>query len=490
MKSVPSAYRGAGAAILAALFGLFLAEPAAAQRGARPAKDDSLTFEMRSMPWASLFEWLSDKTGMPVISTIKPPRGSLNIISPKKKYTLAQVMDIINESLLEEKLVLIRGNKSFTLVPAGKIRPGLVPRVSVPDLDQRGKSEIVSVVLRLRTIAADKELVDEIKQLQGPFGEIKALTKANQLIVQDTVGNIDNILTTVKDIQENQKGVAEGSFEVIKLKKANATNVARVLDEIYNGKPTQGPASPFPFGGRGRFGGFGMQPPANGNGKNNEPRIRVVADPDSNQIMVKATPLDMAAIKKLVKESLDVGDTDSEASLRTYVIGPLKHAHADDVAAVIKDVYRENMNNNPTADQQRFRRGIFFGGNNPSLGIDANGKPKGVSLSISVDDRTNSLIVQCPANLHKDIEKLVGMLEKAASKITQTVKVVRVDGIDPKIIQQALDAIQGRVPITSLLGNGGLGGRGNMLAQPGPFGGRGQPGPGGPGGRGPQRGGR
>src|SRR5262249_28753341 len=95
--------------LLAALLCLLIWHPAGrAAEDESPAKDKDmfLTFEVRSMPWARVLEWLSDRTGKPVISTIKPPSGKLNIISPKKKYTLPQVMDLINEFLMEEKLLL------------------------------------------------------------------------------------------------------------------------------------------------------------------------------------------------------------------------------------------------------------------------------------------------------------------------------------------------------------------------------------------------
>jgi type II secretory pathway component GspD/PulD (secretin) len=391
---------------------------------------------MRSMPWAAVFEWLSDRTGLPVIGTQRPPRGNLNIISPKQKYSLAQVMDIINSSLLEQKLLLVRGPKAFTLVPADrKIRPGLVPRVRLEDLGRRGKTEVVSVVLKLGAVPAD-DVKEEIKQLQGPFGDVVALSKANQLVVQDTVDNIESILKTVRDIQQNARGVAQTSFEVIKLKRANPVNVAKVLNEVYNGAPAAG-ANPDRLGDtRAPEGAL-----TDGGGKK-EPRVRVVADTDTNSIMVKASPLDMAAIKKLVRESLDVADTESEAVLRTRVIGPLKHARAADVARVIKDVFRESINNSPAADQSRPRAVPSAGG--PALGIDPAGRPKGVCLTVGTDERSNSLVVCCTARVYKDLVTLVDLLDGAAARSAPAVRVVSTRGIDPELIQQVLDVIHGK----------------------------------------------
>src|SRR5437870_111380 len=42
--------------------------------------DKVVTFEMRSMPWSNVFEWLTDQTGLPVITNHKPS-GSFDFYS-------------------------------------------------------------------------------------------------------------------------------------------------------------------------------------------------------------------------------------------------------------------------------------------------------------------------------------------------------------------------------------------------------------------------
>ena len=91
--------------------------------------------------------------------------------------------------------------------------------------------------------------------------------------------------------------------------------------------------------------------------------------------------------------------------------------------------------------------------------LDAQGNPRGVSLSISVDDRSNRLILVCSERLYDDIKKLVDELDKAALNAMTTVELVRVKGIDPLVIQQAIDALQGRRPTQQMPGQGQ--GRGN-----------------------------
>jgi type II secretory pathway component GspD/PulD (secretin) len=69
---------------------------------------------------------------------------------------------------------------------------------------------------------------------------------------------------------------SSSNFEVIRLKSATAIDVARIVDETFNG-------------------------PA----KNRSERIRVIADPATNAVIVSARPLDALTIRRLVTSELD-----------------------------------------------------------------------------------------------------------------------------------------------------------------------------------------
>src|SRR4029077_13356942 len=117
-----------------------------------------------------------------------------------------------------------------------------------------------------------------------------------------------------------------------------------------------------------------------------EERIRVVADPASNALLVQASPLDLLTIRNLLAKQLDAGITDSSAVIKTHPpIGPLKNLYATDIYAMLRELYRESMDNNS-------RRGPRGGGLSKlingdtrvqTLNIDANGNPKGVTLTLA-----------------------------------------------------------------------------------------------------------
>src|SRR5262249_335149 len=135
----------------------------------------------------------------------------------------------------------------------------------------------------------------------------------------------------------------EGDFEVIHLKNANATEAARVLDEAFNGRRQQQQQG----GGRG-FNPFFAQFAAQGARAPTDPQqepITLVADTGTNSLLVQATPLDMLTIRRLLEKAIDSGDTD--ALIKTWYLPKLKYADASEVAMVLRDVYREQMNENP-----------------------------------------------------------------------------------------------------------------------------------------------
>jgi type II secretion system protein D len=268
-----------------------------------------------------------------------------------------------------------------------------------------------------------------------------------------------------------QSSDGKGDFEIIRLKNASATDAAKVLDEVFNGKPqnAQGPQGPgFGFNPFARFAAQGAQPPANPTPN----RIRVVADAGSNSLLVQASPIDMLTIRRLLDKAIDSGVTDSQAVMRTWIIGPLKYSSASQVADTIKDVFREQTNNNPLPTNGRGFRGFGFPGAN-NANLDANGNPRGVSLSVGVDERTNSLILNCSEAMKNDIQTLIDSLESAGKDSTRSVKVLSVKGIDPDLVQQAVQAIQGRSQGSGTSGGGfspfggGFGGMGGF--RPGGF---------------------
>src|SRR5947208_3049966 len=83
------------------------------------AAEPRYAFEMRDKRWLDVFEWLSDKTKLPINTTEKPD-GTFTYIGVRKgsdtpTYTIPEIIDIINEGLETKKFLLVRQYSSFTL---------------------------------------------------------------------------------------------------------------------------------------------------------------------------------------------------------------------------------------------------------------------------------------------------------------------------------------------------------------------------------------
>jgi type II secretory pathway component GspD/PulD (secretin) len=136
-----------------------------------------------------------------VVSNTKPTGTFTLAALGDKKYTTAELLDLINDGLLLQGYLLVRGEKSLALVAADeKIDPVLVPRVTLDDLAKRGRTELVSVVLHLRSVMAE-DIVPQVRNLLGPFGSAVALSSSNHLVLQDTAGNLQRICQLIRDME-------------------------------------------------------------------------------------------------------------------------------------------------------------------------------------------------------------------------------------------------------------------------------------------------
>jgi hypothetical protein len=184
-------------------------------------EEKTYTFLMRDAPWATVFQWYADASGLTFTGSFKPT-GTFTFApphGPAKKYTLEYITDVISEALLSQKCLLIRRDTTFTVLPGDeKIDPILVPRVRLDDLDKRGRTELVSVVLPVTGFKA-KVIAPEFKQLLGTFGQIIVLESANQLVLQDTAGNLRQIQQMYKEMEERYAQAIKESQKIMEVEK-------------------------------------------------------------------------------------------------------------------------------------------------------------------------------------------------------------------------------------------------------------------------------
>jgi type II secretory pathway component GspD/PulD (secretin) len=255
-------------------------------------------------------------------------------------------------------------------------------------------------------------------------------------------------------------------YNVFYLKAADATQVSTQLLDLLAPSSTSTSGGGFPF--------FGGGTPARTS------TLKIVPDTRTNSLIVSGTTNDVLRVGQLL-EVLDRADAPSSGALSAPRIIPVKYSSAATVYQVIRDVYSTQLvagSRGPSGFPGFTVGGFggFGGGQSPggSGGTSGRGARGAGTLSIGVDDRSNSLVVSCSEATYKEINQLVELLDKAANDTKRTVKIVTIRNSTPTAVQEALYGLMG--VNTNTRSRGYDSGRSSGFPQGGAFMGGGFPG--------------
>lgn len=334
-------------------------------------------------------------------------------------------LTIVNPSNPQQKIDKLKKDNKDEKKPAKKIA-----RVTVDQVRN-------AMYLKKESLATFQEQNAEPKKPDAKKPPVIITGFGNRIIITSKDAEALDVAQQIIRILVNTEA-GPGDFEVLRLRYANAVEVAKIFDEAFNGSKNQ------QGGNRGGGGGLpgmmlSMVLPGAGGGGGRVENVRIVADSATNSLLIRAKPIDMLTIRRLLNNEIDVHNVESEAIVKTHMIGPLKNANANEVADIISQVYASAMNAKPQAAQVGGFRGFAFGG--ASVGNQSTSQT--AALSVGVDNRTNSIYVACSTTLFDNIKTLVDNVEKTSAGAKQAIQIVSVDGIDPELVRQAITVIGG-----------------------------------------------
>ena len=152
--------------------------------------------------------------------------------------------------------------------------------------------------------------------------------------------------------------------------------------------------------------------------------VRAVAETRTNSVLVTAHENDMKLVDQIVEE-LDRQVTDAVR----IVVYPLRNAEAADMAKVLQDLFRVQVQATRQAGGSRGSRGSrgSSGGSNPWTRMSGRGGgqsssklPPAQEMEITPDTRTNSVIIKAAAQYHDVIRELVEDLDANPTEATTT----------------------------------------------------------------------
>lgn len=165
---------------------------------ARNPPDPLLRFNYRYQKWVDVLEELARQAGLSLVLD-SPPPGTFNYSDPRE-YTPTEAIDLVNSVLVTKGYTLVRHDRMLVLIDLSQgIPEGLIPRVAVEELADRGKFEMVSVLFPLEGRSAST-VESEIKVLLGPYGKTVPLPATGQLLVTDRAGIMDAIQRVIKSL--------------------------------------------------------------------------------------------------------------------------------------------------------------------------------------------------------------------------------------------------------------------------------------------------
>lgn len=151
-------------------------------------KVEKLSFNFRYAPWADVLKLFADAAGLTLDLDEVPP-GTFNYYDARE-YTPAEALDVLNGYLLQKGYLLVHRDEFLVVLNIDNpIPPNLIPTVELADLPNRGRNELMTVVLPVEGLTAT-EVAAEIAELLGPQGKAIALNKANKVVVTDIGSNL------------------------------------------------------------------------------------------------------------------------------------------------------------------------------------------------------------------------------------------------------------------------------------------------------------
>jgi type II secretory pathway component GspD/PulD (secretin) len=437
-------------------------------------EDVKIRLNFRGADLDTVLSYLSEAAGF-IISREVDVKGKIDVWSAITDQSRRGIR-MINTVLNVKGYATSRNGRILRIVKRDDAKFENLPIHIGSDPDQIPESEeIVTQIIPIRGTDATK-LTQTLQPLLPDYSIMIANAGSNTIILTDTQLNIRRMCKIIKALDSTISSILE--VKLYPLKNADATEVAKLIKEIFQ-PPT---ASGGEGGGRegGRRGGGpaeffmrmgGMGGGQQGDNSSSEARsaaskIVAMADTRTNSVIVNAA----AELHEPIQALIDKLDTMAE-NLTDLRVFPLQYADAETLARTLSSLFSAS---NTTSNQNQ-QRGGFGGRMMPPFmrGFEQNNSGdkseralKEAQVTIVAEAQTNSLIVSASENSMSAVETLIRKFDTQPDGVTD-IRIYKLLYSDSEELATTLSNLfQARTSgSTSTRGNmmGGFGGRGGMF---------------------------
>lgn len=279
-------------------------------RADEPGTARTLSFNFQYAPWVDVLKLFAKANGLTLHLRDIPP-GTFNYLDDSE-YTPTEALDILNGYLIQEGYILVKRNKFLVSINYDNgVPPNLIPHVSLEELENRGRNELLRVDIPLNGVDAE-EAATQVEALLGPQGKVAPVSAVNMITVEDIGANLRRINNLFKGVQGAEQVVYK-SFQLEYILASEAERQVRSLFSLeqavrnVSAQATRNQASRNRGGDpRSRDPRFQQQQQAN---NDQEINVSVTNDPRTNVLHVTATPSEIKVIEELIK-TIDVPEND------------------------------------------------------------------------------------------------------------------------------------------------------------------------------------
>ncbi|NLW87882.1 MAG: hypothetical protein GXY38_13525, partial [Planctomycetes bacterium] len=302
-----------------------MALPLKAQTATAPASSPAsapsgaFRFQYSDMPLVSVVRDLAHFGGRTLIGDVSVD-GSLTF-SDTDEYSFEEALDMLN-TFLEPRGQYIRHDGKFLRLD--KLADSVRSARTLVDMKLAAEEgvrtgEIITVVLPLKTVPP-QEAVKALAKLASSWGQIVPLTKGKGIVVTDRLDRIQGMQAFIRLIDD--EAMSERQLRVHTLKKANAADVARIIDELF------GPRALALRTTGGIVGGRGME------SLRFDPSDSVIAthDAPSNTVFVQGLGDKLAMAEEMITTLESIASDTLDAGTKIF---QLQHTKADELARTI-----------------------------------------------------------------------------------------------------------------------------------------------------------
>jgi type II secretory pathway component GspD/PulD (secretin) len=275
----------------------------------------------------------------------------------------------------------------------------------------------------------------------------------NLLIVSEDEAALDRLEEVIASLASAMPPKAQ--WTVFYLRSADATQTSSILERLFptSSVSSVGSASDGGFMselsgglssmGRGIMGMSGLDSVLSG-----PQTLRIIPDVRSNSLFVSGPPHQIDEVEDVLR-ILDASELPEQLRDRAPRYIAVKHAQVDEVAAILRDVFKEELTPPQPAQQQR-----GGGGGNPFAALMGGGggsaasAPK-VQMTLGIDYQNSRLYVSSNESMFQQVLTMVEEIDSAAQEARRAIRVVPLQHASSAMIQQTIGSLLPRVKVSS-----------------------------------------